>query len=81
MKVKPLGKRLVIELSEKRTKSGLVIPNGELDEVATVLEVGCDVDFLSKGDKVIYNKFAGYTLNDPLHRIIEEKDILAKVED
>lgn len=89
MNIKPLGNRLLIKpiVEEKKTESGIVLPDSakEKPQTALVVEVGnleddCNIN---KGDKVIFAKFAGteILMDEEDHIIIDVEDILAKVED
>jgi len=94
MKIKPLGDRVVIQMleSEETTKSGIVLPGTakEKPQMAEVVEVGPGgtVDGkevkmeVSKGNKVIYSKYAGteVKLDGDEYIIVRQSDILAIVE-
>lgn len=94
MKLTPLGDRFVfIQLvAEETTKSGIVIPgqSKEKPQQAEVVAVGPGgtVDGkevtmnVSVGQKVIYSKYAGTTveLDDEEFIIVKQDDILAIVE-
>lgn len=76
----PLGKNLIIEILDKKTPSGIIISNVELDEVATVRAIGDEVEKVTVDDNVIFNQFAGTIIcGDKHYRVIEEKDIFVKV--
>ncbi len=93
MTIKPLGDRVVIKAveSEETTKSGIVLPGSakEKPQMAEVVEVGPGgmVDGkevkmeVSKGDKVIYSKYAGtdVKLDGTEYVIVRQSDILAIV--
>lgn len=92
MKLKPLGKRVVVEFVEKEvvTKSGIVLPDTAKEEpqFAVVVEIGEKIlkndakrEELEVGDKVIISKYAGteVKLDDKKYTVIKFDDILAVV--
>ena len=93
MTIKPLGDRVVIKAveSEETTKSGIVLPGSakEKPQMAEVIEVGPggmvegkEVKMeVSKGDRVIYSKYAGteVKLDGTEFVIVRQSDILAIV--
>ena len=94
MKLVPLGDRVVLKAleSEETTKSGIVLPgqNKEKPQQAEVIAVGPggtvdgkEVQMnVSVGQKVIYSKYAGTTveIDDEEYIIVKQDDILAIVE-
>lgn len=88
MTIKPLGDRVLLKVVEAETKtaSGLYIPETaqEKTQTATVVAIGDDKDLITvkTGDKVMYDKYAGTTINidDVDHLIIKMQDIIAIVE-
>ena len=94
MKLKPLGKRLVIKHYEKeeQTASGIVLPSSaqEQPQYAEVIAVGEGIlndeeikDTVKKGDKIIFSKYAGteVSLDKETYTVIKFEDCLAVVED
>ncbi|MBM7624053.1 co-chaperone GroES [Sporohalobacter salinus] len=96
MEIKPLGDRVVIqdiEVEEETTESGIVLPDSAQEEPqeGEVVAVGegkkldsgerLSMD-VSKGDKVIYGKYAGTEIeyDGEEYLVVSEKDILAIVE-
>ena len=93
MNVKPLGDRVVIKNieAEETTKSGILLTSGskEKPQMAEVIAVGPGgmVDGkevkmeVSKGDTVIYSKYAGteVEMEDTKYIIVKQSDILAVV--
>ncbi len=84
MKLKPLGKRLIIKncQTEEVTKSGLVIAGKkETTPVAEVINISEEISTLAIGDKVYYKKYSGTTVEIEKEEliIIDEEDILAVV--
>ena len=94
MKLVPLGDRVVLKqlIAEETTKSGIVIPgqSKEKPQQAEVIAVGPGgtvdgkevVMNVSVGQKVIYSKYAGTTveIDDEEYIIVKQDDILAIVE-
>ena len=94
MKLVPLGDRIVLKQleAEETTKSGIVIPgqSKEKPQQAEVIAVGPGgtVDGkevkmnVATGQKVIYSKYAGTTveIDDEEYIIVKQDDILAIVE-
>ncbi|MBA2342278.1 MAG: co-chaperone GroES [Thermoleophilaceae bacterium] len=94
MKLKPLGDRLIVQVSdeEETTSSGIVLPDTaqEKPQRGKVLAVGdgkvaddgkriaLDV---SKGDEVLYSKYGGteVTIDGEDLLVLRESDVLAKV--
>ena len=90
----PLGERVIIKPieGEEQTKGGIYLPDtarekpqeGEVVAVGAgrVTDDGKRIPMeLSKGDRVIYSKFAGteYKDGDAEYLIMRESDILAKI--
>lgn len=94
MKLKPLGKRIVIEIveAEEKTASGLVLPSSakEQPQYAEVVEISEKIqekddkeNGIKVGDKVIYSKYAGTEVKIGSREliVINLKDVLAIVEE
>lgn len=94
MKLRPLGKRLVVEYieEEKVLASGIVLPDASKDipDYAIVVEVGEKISGHDKrsqevkvGDKVIFAKYSGteVEIGDRKLHVIEYDDIVAVVEE
>ena len=93
MKLEPLADRVVLKQleAEETTKSGIVLPGKEKEkpQQAEVIAVGPGgmVDGkevkmeVSKGDTVIYSKYAGteVEMEDTKYIIVKQSDILAVV--
>ena len=87
MKLTPLGDRVVLKqlVAEETTKSGIVIPgqSKEKPQEAEVVAVGPGTEDVkmevSVGQKVIYSKYAGTSveLDDEEYIIVKQDDILA----
>lgn len=82
--MKAVGKNLVIKTIEEQIKTdfGLVLSGDESEAIryrkAVVDIVGSDVNCVSAGDEIYYDKRAGYTmiLNGEQRTIIMERDIV-----
>ena len=94
MKLVPLGDRVVLKqlIAEETTKSGIVLP-GQTKEKPQQAEViaagpggvvdGKEVEmYVTKGQQVIYSKYAGteVEIEDETYIIVKQSDILAIVE-
>ncbi len=89
MKIKPLGKRVLIKpvKEEEKTRGGIYIPETakEKKKQGIVVEIGTieEKEFpVKKGDLILY---AGYSseeleLDGEKYLILESKDIIAKLE-
>lgn len=97
MKLTPLADRVVIKVEEKaeeKTKSGIVLPDTakEKPQEGTVVAVGpgrvldngtrVPLD-VKVGDRIYYSKYSGHEvkLDGEEYLILEERNILAKIED
>jgi len=87
MKVIPIGDRVLLsaEQSEEKTKGGLFIPQTAQEKTQTgvVIAVGDDKDAIKvkKGDRVMYDKYAGTTIqiDGKDHLIISMADVIATI--
>ena len=88
MKIKPLGDRVLVknEESEEKTAGGIFIPQTaqEKTQTGTVVEVGDDKDVIKvkKGDRIMFDKYAGttVTIEGVDHLIMKMDDILVVIE-
>lgn len=92
MKIKPLFDRVVVKpIKEKNDKIGSIIlpESSKQPEISEVVALGTgDVDgeaynFEVKiGDRVVFNKYSGceFVIDNEVHIIIKEKDILGIIE-
>ena len=88
MKIKPLGDRVLVkqEESETKTAGGIYIPETaqEKTQAGVVVEIGDDKDIITvkKGQKIMYDKYAGTTIkiDGVEHLIMKMADILAVIE-
>ena len=93
MKIKPLGDRVVVKMteSEETTKSGIVLPGTakEKPQIAEVVAVGPGTTVDGKevkmevkvGDKVLLSKYAGteVKIDGEEYTILKQGDILGVV--
>ena len=87
MKIKPLGKRILIKQTQQEevTKSGIVLPGTASKEkpiIGEVLAVGRKIEEVKVGDKVIFEKYSGTEVKDgeETYLILEKDNVLAIVE-
>jgi len=95
MKVRPLGDKVLVAVleAEDKTKGGIILPDTAKEEktegkvVAVgsgrILESGKVQPIeVKKGDRVIYNKYAGdeILIDRKKHRVLKENEILAVFE-
>lgn len=86
--LKPVLKRVIIEIenlgSEHVTESGIVLskPNSTTTH-AKVIDVGDKVEFVKKNDKVLIptGRYFEISHEGKTYNLIEEKDIIAVIED
>jgi len=91
MKIIPQGSRVYLVLDEHKEKEGSIyLPekHSERSRVATVIEVGKEVKLYEKDDRVLVSWYTGVIMNvmgmdmkADLHRMLNEDEILAKVEE
>lgn len=89
MKIKPLGKRVLIKpvKEEEKTKGGIFIPETakEKKKQGLVMEIGTveDKEFpVKKGDMILYTGYSSEELevDGEKYLILESKDVIAKIE-
>ena len=89
MKIKPIGKRVLIKpvKEEERTKGGIYIPDSakEKKKQGFVVEVGTidEKEFpVKKGDIILYSGYSSEELEMDGEKflILESKDVVAKIE-
>lgn len=85
MKLKPIHDRVAVQIHDavKQTASGLYIPDTATDAIVqgTVIAVGNDVEDVSIGDVVAFNKSSGQTvkLDEEENHVIKEEEIIAVI--
>ena len=88
MKVKPIGDRVLVRMEEveEKTAGGIFIPQTAQEKTQTgvVEAVGDDKDVITikKGDKVMYDKYAGtnVTIDGKEYLLMKMQDIMATIE-
>lgn len=92
--IRACGHRVIIEPenAEKKTESGIVIPEKERaeQEIGTLVAIGnCawedyETAWAQLGDRVLYSKYGGRMVDDPAsgvrYRILNDTDIIAVIE-
>ena len=87
MKIKPLGDRVLLKIteSEQKTSGGIYIPQTaqEKTQEGVVVAIGDDKDVIKVKvkDRVMYDKYAGtsITVNGEEQLIVKMSDILAVI--
>ena len=83
--MKAVGKYIVIDPikeTETKTKGGLLLAESQREDVryrrAKVVEPGSDVKVLKTGDKVYYDKTAGFNIEikKDRYKVIKEQDVV-----
>ena len=83
--MKAVGKYIVIDPIKEvdtTTKGGLILAEKQREDIryrrAKVVESGFDVKVLNKGDKIYYDKSAGFNIeiNKEEYKVIKEHDVV-----
>ena len=83
--MKAVGKYIVINPIKEvdvKTKGGLILAEEQREDVryrkAKVIEPGSEVSVLKKGDKVYYDKAAGFNIEikKEQYKVIKEQDVV-----
>ena len=82
--MKPIGLNIVIKTIEEeiKTSSGLLLSSDDANQLrykkGEVIKPGTDVSVISEGDKIYYDKRAGYTMliNNETYTIISQNDVV-----
>tara|TARA_Y100001937_G_C7121466_1_gene332817 strand:+ start:531 stop:791 length:261 start_codon:yes stop_codon:yes gene_type:complete len=83
--MKAIGKYIVIKpinFKLQKTKGGLLLSESEKEDIryrqAKIKSVGCDVKGLENGDKIYYDKSAGFKIEikEESYKVIQEKDVV-----
>ena len=83
--MKAIGKYIVIKPikeQDKRTKGGLILAESQREDIryrkAEVIEPGTDVSVLDKGDKIYYDRAAGFDveIQKNIYKVIQEHDVV-----
>ena len=87
MKIKPLGKRVLVKQIEQEeiTKSGIVIPGTVSKEkpiTGEVLAVGRKIEDIKPGERIIYEKYTGTEVKDgeEVYLILDIDNVLGIIE-
>lgn len=88
MKIKPIGDRVLVKMEdvEEKTAGGIYIPQTAQEKTQTgvVEAIGDDKDVIKvkKGDKIMYDKYAGtsVTINGKDYLLMKMQDIMAIIE-
>ncbi len=89
MKIKPLDKRVVIEMSQvkEKTVGTIILPDSakEKPQTGKIVAVGSDTDLqklVKIGDEILYSKYGGteVKLEGKEYIILSQDDILAVIE-
>ncbi|MBT7350576.1 co-chaperone GroES [candidate division WWE3 bacterium] len=82
--MKPIGKNILVSSidEEVKTDSGLLLSSEDTNDLrykkALVEKRGTDVDVVSEGDYIYYDKRAGYrmVINSKQYTVISEADVV-----
>ena len=83
--MKAIGKYVVIEPIKEvdvQTKGGLILAEKQREDIryrrAKVVEPGSNVELLSKGDEIYYDRNAGFgiEINKNKYKVIKELDVV-----
>ena len=83
--MKAIGKYIVIKPikeQDKKTKGGLILAESQREDIryrkAEVVEPGTDVSVLDKGDKIYYDRAAGFDveIQKNIYKVIQEHDVV-----
>lgn len=84
--IRPLADRVLVlpDPAETKTASGIIIPDTakEKPDLGTVIAVGGKVTDITKGDKVLYRKYAGTEVSNEgkTYLVMKQDDVIAIVE-
>lgn len=79
--IRPLGGRVLVKLErvEEKTKSGIIVMSRKEKEKPSVGIVMVGGEEVKKGDRVLFNKFSPWELEDDL-ALVDEDEILGIIE-
>ena len=87
MKIKPLGKRVLVKQIEQEeiTKSGIVLTGTVFKEkpiTGEVLAVGRKIEDIKPGERIIYEKYTGTEVKDgeEVYLILDIDNVLGIIE-
>jgi len=88
MKIKPLGKRIVVKPveQEQKTKGGIYLPDTaskEKPQQGEVIAVGPDFKGVEVGDKVLFARYGGteVKMDEEEYLVLGKDDVLAVLEE
>ncbi len=88
MNIKPIGRRILVEETKTQEKrsSGLIIPGNSDDKdikYAMVLAIGTDISEISIGDKIIFKKNSGISMehDGSNYLLLEYDEVLASIKE
>jgi len=85
LEMKAVGKYIVIKPNKEisvKTKGGLILGEKNREDIryreAEVINVGTDVNAINKGDKIYYDKTAGFNveIKQKPYKVIKELDVV-----
>ena len=83
MSIFPVNSNIVVRPVKQETKSGFVLTDKNTNDTYIAQVIACDPDCcVRKGDKILfskYNKAIEVKINDEIHYVINNKDIMAIV--
>lgn len=83
MKISPMNENIVVRPIKQETKSGFMLTENNTNDTYIALVIACHPDCcVSEGDKILfskYNKAVEVKINDEIHYVINNKDIMAIV--
>jgi co-chaperonin GroES (HSP10) len=82
--MRPIGKYIVIKVIDEqvKTESGLILSGEDTNQFrykrGVVVEPGTEVDKISSGDEIYYDKSHSFTMliSDVQYTIIQERDVV-----
>tara|TARA_R110000803_G_scaffold37466_2_gene80708 strand:+ start:1712 stop:1972 length:261 start_codon:yes stop_codon:yes gene_type:complete len=83
--MKAIGKYIIIDPIEElnvKTEGGLILSDKQREDIryrqATVINTGTEVNAISKGDKIYYDRNAGFgiQIKEKQYKVIKEFDVV-----
>ena len=83
--MRAIGKNIVItpvKENDTTTQGGLILAESHREDIryrmADIIEVGGDVTGVNKGDKIYYDRHAGFgiEINKEQYKVIKEQDVV-----
>lgn len=83
MKIFPMNENIVVRPIKQETKSGFMLTENNTNDTYIALVIACHPNCCVKeGDQILfskYNKAVEVKINDEIHYVINNKDIMAIV--